>query len=264
MEQTTCNEWLPQDSTVYYNKALEQNRSCDNNMMKNWNYSLNSTIINNWEERYLDSNILESQNVVGTYLASSCSEIVGTSYDEGNGYYTLDLTSKQPNVYCDMSDGGWAFYLISSNPSDNWNSINWDTTSYLSILNDTDLNNMCLTTTGMNAFADYTSTANTYWSKARVFLKNETNWFDFHQVAGSRGGISLGLKWTGSSWINMLGGATSLLPVDTTDSGDFCNGNLQTCGFWSGRDYKSGYGYGSGPEDWGFNETEAIMCGGKF
>ena len=61
-----CDSWLPEVNTEYYGTVFEQERICDVDIMIKWNYSLNSSIVDFWEERYTEHTGLESQNANGT------------------------------------------------------------------------------------------------------------------------------------------------------------------------------------------------------
>jgi len=104
-----CNTWSPQSTTAYYGSSLEQSRTCNIDMMKKWNYSLNSSNIDTWEERYIVQSEAETQDITGTYLATTCKSILSFNPFSNSGYYTIKPSSINMNVYCDMetSGGGW-------------------------------------------------------------------------------------------------------------------------------------------------------------
>ena len=210
----------------------------------------------------------EQLSLVGTHLESSCQNILMNGFGSKDGYFKIKRGDKEPNVYCDMEEGGWTLYLIANNSQNDWKNINWDTgwtpVPSLNINNYSDLENICLNETGLPTYADYqTTTSNTnYWNVAREFLYNETSWFSKPNNAGDGGGIALGLKWIGSSWVTLSGKPAGLIQDSGTDRGDFCSGDLKICGFWDARDNVQPYGYGAGPEDWGYEQTAGVICGG--
>lgn len=255
------------EQDVYFNYPFTQKETCEETQERiKTTYLEDGSELKEKETQKITTN--SETDLVGTYMADQCSSISGTSYDYGNGYYTLDRGNKNPDVYCDMSDGGWTFYLIPLNSQNDWKNVNWyvgwTPSPGFGFTNYTDINNKCLNETGLDTYADYTSSSNTYWYKARNFLKNETNYFSSHPTAGDGAGIALGLKWTGSKWVNFKNGSTSIISPDSADAGDNCTGNLQVCGFWDARDNHSNYGYGAGAEDWEFPQTEGVLCGGKL
>lgn len=206
----------------------------------------------------------------GTHLEASCENILSNGYANTDGYYKLDRGSKQPDVFCDMTEGGYTFYLIPLNAKNDWHNINWNLgwtpSPGFGITGSNDIESQCQNEVGLPTFADYKSNSNHYWNVAREFLDNETNFFEAHPNGspGDGGGIALGLKYVSGTWKTFQNTNTSLISIDTTDAGDHCTGNLEACGFWDARDNHSSYGYGAGPEDWGWLQTEAILCGGKF
>ena len=161
---TTCFFDKVEDD-VYYGYDFTQKESCTEMQERTKTIYLDDgSQLKETESQELRT---ESElELVGTYLLDQCSSISGTSYDYGNGYYTLDRNDKKPDVYCDMSDGGWTFYLIPLNSKDDWKNINWMTgwtpspgfghKSYA------DINNECQNETGMDAYADYTSDTQRY------------------------------------------------------------------------------------------------------
>lgn len=224
-------------------------------------------VIKETEER-TRSEVSEPLDLVGTHLESSCQNILMNGFGSKDGYFKIKRGDKEPNVYCDMEEGGWTLYLIANNSQNDWKNIDWDTgwtpVPSLNINNYSDLENICLTATGLPTYADYqtTTSSTSYWNVAREFLYNETSWFNVPNTAGDGGGIALGLKWTGSNWVTLAGQSAGVIQPSGTDTGDLCDGNLQVCGFWDARDNLPPYGYGAGAEDWGFDQTAGVMCGG--
>jgi len=61
-----CETWTPDTSTVYIGTTFEQERYCDVDMMQQWNYLLNGSQIDTWQERYTENSGYETQNISGT------------------------------------------------------------------------------------------------------------------------------------------------------------------------------------------------------
>lgn len=260
------------EEDIYYGISFQQTETCIENqertiteIITDENGNKETVVKKETRENVLPTSITTK---TGTHLESSCENILINNYANTDGYYKLDRGSKQPNVYCDMNEGGYTFYLIPLNSKNDWKNINWNIgwtpspgfgfTSY------TDIENQCQNEVGLPTYTDYKSSSNHYWNVAREFLKNETNYFASHSSAGDGAGIALGLKYVSGTWKTFTNSATSLIPSDSEDAGDHCTGNLEVCGFWDARDNNSNYGYGAGPEDWNFAQTEAVLCGGKF
>lgn len=202
---------------------------------------------------------------IGIHFESSCSDILSNGYSQGDNMYVLERTGKQPTVFCDMDEGGFTFSLVTPRGETDWMNITWNSgyapSPNFNLNIYADIESKCQAI-GLPTFADYTSGSNHYWNVAREFLKNETNYFKPSQGDGA--GIALGLNRSSGSWKTFSGSSTSLIPIDTSDQADHCTTGQEVCGFWDARDSHSYYGYGAGPEDWSFLNTEAIMCGGKW
>jgi len=61
-----CETWTPNTNTVYTGTTFDQERYCDVDMMQQWNYLLDGSQINTWQERYTENSGYETQNVLGT------------------------------------------------------------------------------------------------------------------------------------------------------------------------------------------------------
>lgn len=266
------------ESDVYLNKDFVQTEYCEYEEERTKTTVRTYTtgeeeVLTSTEYQITEEDVtVNTLSLTGTHVEESCSDILSNGYSDGNGYYTLSINEKSPNVYCNMTDydGGWTFYLI-TNTNDDWKSVDWNTgitpDPSLNLSDYDDLKNICLENYGLPVFADYTSSSYNYWYVARDFLNTETNFFDFHNSPGNVGdgaGIALGLEYVDSEWKTLEGTETSLIPADTSNSDDYCDQNLTVCGFWDIRDYHSSYGYGAGPEDWNFHSTEGVICGGKW
>lgn len=268
---TDCNVDI-EDNQIYYGISFQQTETCNENQERTITKTItdedgNKTTVTQKETRIKPlSSVVHDK--VGTHLENSCENILTKNYSDKNGYYKLDRGSQKPNVYCDMNEGGYTFYLIPLNSMDNWNNINWDIgwtpSPGFGFSNYNDIENKCQSVAGLPTYTDYKSSSNHYWNVARDFLKNETNFFASHKTAGDGAGIALGLKYVNGTWKTFSNSATSLIPSDSSDSGDHCTGDRQVCGFWDARDNNPNYGYGAGPEDWSFSQTQAVLCGGKF
>lgn len=258
------------ESDVYFNYTEKQNKSCvaTEERTKTITRSDGSKLVET-ESRVLPETTTEII-ITGTHKESSCSNIVSTKYDNGDGYYVISNSRIEQNVFCDMEEGGWTLFLIAIDNQTDWQNINWNyghTPNMIPTNSYSDLEAICQNAVGIPTYADYTSSSNKYWYVAREFLNNETNFFAAHQSKGDGGGIALGLKNLGSNnWVTLQGTATTFPPVsDVTDSpGDNCTASQELCGFWDWMDYVPGYGYGAGAEDWAWTQTEGVLCGGKW
>ncbi len=281
--KTSTSEWITTntncsvdttDSDVYYGVPFTKTESCSEVQERTITKTITDVDGNKSVEVSTETQTITLTPLItsetGTHLESNCEDILSNGYSNTDGYYKLDRGSKQPDVFCDMSEGGYTFYLIPLNSKNDWHNINWDLgwtpSPSFGITNSSDIENECQNEVGLPTFADYKSNSNHYWHVAREFLDNETNYFNEHPSSnpGDGGGIALGLKYVSGKWVTFQNTSTALIPSDTSDAGDHCSGNLTACGFWDARDNHSSYGYGAGPEDWGWSETEAILCGGKF
>lgn len=128
VEETEYTDWvnngnsfncsyLPLASDYHNETTFNQTETCQQEQTRDKNIYLrdpdsnNETLISTTEETQTISvdNILT--DVYGTYASTTCLDIKNHNGDIGDGTYTINISSGEETVYCDMTNGGWTLLL---------------------------------------------------------------------------------------------------------------------------------------------------------
>jgi hypothetical protein len=133
-------------------------------------------------------------------LYSSCKEILDNGQSIGNGVYSINVNSKEFDVYCDMTSagGGWTMVVaqFEQDPVTNWNEgvqVDYDpslSTRKGFALSSQELPEHTQTAFGKNFDADYVDYANYIYttgniSKTSISGKMRGNIYHIHRDTGS-------------------------------------------------------------------------------
>lgn len=116
---TNCTDYSPLASAVYEGASFSQTSNCQQPQTREeQKYSINKStnekkLVNSKiENGYRD--VVRTLNEIGTYEASSCLDALNHQSATTNGYYNIKPNQNKLSVYCDMVNGGYTEYKMTS------------------------------------------------------------------------------------------------------------------------------------------------------
>ena len=114
-----CINQNPLSNSIYEGTSFEQTSDCEQDETRDqFTYLENSItgekVLISTKEENNTYNIVKKENVVGTYEAISCDDVSQHQGNRGNGIYSIKPSTAKISAYCDMNNGGYSIYTMTS------------------------------------------------------------------------------------------------------------------------------------------------------